>query len=120
MTNGPTVLRADLERVFNERDATRRRQAIEALYAPDAAFYEQEAMHSGRAAIEGAIARLLDSLPADLVFEPVGPEMQNHEMAKLVWRGRLPDGTTVATGTDVALLEGGRIRSLYVFVDPPT
>jgi hypothetical protein len=31
---------------------------------------------------------------------------------------RPPDGPTAVTGTDVALFEGGLIRSLYVFLDP--
>jgi hypothetical protein len=47
----------------------------------------------------------------------VAPAMQNHNMGKLLWRGHLPDGTTVVTGTDIALVKEGHIRSLYVFVD---
>jgi len=31
-----------------------------------------------------------------------------------------PDQKPIATGTDVAVIEGGRIRSIHVFVDPPS
>jgi hypothetical protein len=118
-TTASPVLRVNLERVFNERDADRRRQAIQELYAPDAVFYEEQEKYSGTVAIEGAITRLLGSLPPTLVFSPSAPAMQNHDMSKLIWKGQLPDGTTVATGTDVALIEDGRIHSIYVFLDPP-
>lgn len=113
------VLRANLERIFNEGDATRRRQAVLELYADDAVLHEQQASFVGAEAINGAIAHLLGTLPANLVFGLVGPVMQNHDMAKLLWRGQLPDGTVIVTGTDIAQVEEGRIRSLHVFVDPP-
>jgi hypothetical protein len=119
MPTASTVLQANLQRVFNERDATRRRQAIEELYAADAVLYEQQEKYSGMKAIDGAITHLLGSLPPTLVFAPVEPAMQNHEMVKLLWRGHLPDGTTVVTGTDIAHIEGGRISTIHVFVDPP-
>ena len=36
MNTVPTVLEANLERIFNERDAARRMHALHELYAPDA------------------------------------------------------------------------------------
>ena len=120
MTTASTLLQANLKRVFNERDATRRRQAIEELYAPDAVLCEQRKKYLGTKAIDEAITHLLGSLPPTLVFAIVAPVMQNHEMGKLLWSGQLPDGTAVVTGTDIAQIEGGRIRSIHVFVDPPS
>ena len=118
MTTASTVLQAHLERVFNERDAGRRGNAIPELYGADATFYEQEAKYSGTEAIARAVTELLGALPPTLVFSMAAPAMQNHDVGKLLWRGHLPDGTTVVTGTDVAEVKEGRIRSLYVFVDP--
>ncbi len=120
MTTTSGVLQANVERIFNERDATRRRRAIEELYAADAVLYEQHASYTGIDAIEAAITHLLGSLPPSLVFVLVAPVLQNHEMGTLLWRGQLPDGTSVATGTDVVRLDGGKIRSVHVFVDPPS
>ena len=117
MTTASTVLQVHLERVFNERDAGRRANAIQEIYAADSTFYEQEAKYTGTEAIARAVTQLLGALPPTLVFSMAAPAMQNHDMAKLLWRGHLPDGKTVATGTDVAQVKEGRIRSLYVFVD---
>ncbi len=119
MITASTVLQAHLERVFNERDGGRRGNAIQELYGADATFYEQEAKYSGTEAIARAVTELLGALPPTLVFSMAAPAMHNHDMGKLLWRGHLPDGTTVVTGTDVAQVKEGRIRSLYVFVDPP-
>jgi len=117
MTTASPVLQVHLERVFNERDAGRRANAIQEIYAADSTFYEQEAKYTGTEAIARAVTQLLGALPPTLVFSMAAPAMQNHDMAKLLWRGHLPDGKTVATGTDVAQVKEGRIRSLYVFVD---
>jgi hypothetical protein len=117
MTTASTLLKANLNRVFNERNASRRAQAIQELYAADAIFYEGEDSSSGTEAIARAVTRLLDALPPTLTFSMAAPPMQNHAMGKLLWTGHLGDGTTVVTGTDIAQIENGRIRSLHVFVD---
>jgi hypothetical protein len=119
MTTASTLLQANLNRVFNEPDARRREQAIRELYAADATLYEQEGQYAGMEAISRAVTQLRGALPPALVFSMVAPAMQNHDMGKLLWRGHLPDGTTVVTGTDIAQVKEGRIRSLHVFVDTP-
>jgi hypothetical protein len=119
MTTASSLLQVHLKRVFNERDALRRGQAIQELYSVDATFYEQDAKYSGTEAIARAVTQLVGALPPTLVFSMAAPAMQNHDMGKLLWRGHLPDGTTVVTGTDIGQLKEGRIRSLHVFVDPP-
>lgn len=119
MSTVSTILQANLDRVFNERDAARRREAILEIYAADAKLYDPEATASGTDAIIGAVTHLLGSLPPTMTFVPVAPGMVNHDMEKLLWRGQLPDGTLVVTGTDVAQIDNGRIQSIYVFVDAP-
>jgi hypothetical protein len=118
MMNASALLEANLQRVFNERDPTRRRQAIDELYASDATLYEVEAMYSGRDAVAGAITQLLGVLPPTLVFALAAPVLQNHDLAKLLWRGHIPDGKTIVTGTDVVRISNGRIQTIHVFVDP--
>jgi hypothetical protein len=121
MKTASTLLQANLERVFSERDAGRRRQAIQELYAPDADFFEEnEPTYAGTEEIVRAVSQLLAALPPTLVFSMVAPATQNHDMGKLLWRGHLPDGKTIVTGTDIAVVKEGRIRSLHVFVDAPT
>jgi hypothetical protein len=119
MTIISTLLQANLDRVFNERDAARRDQAIRELYAADATLYEQEGTHTGTEAITRAVSHLLGSLPPTLRFAPVAPAMENHDLGKLLWRGQLGDGAVVVTGTDIVRVVSGRIQSVHVFLDRP-
>jgi SnoaL-like domain len=112
------LLEANVRRVFNERDERRRTRAIEELYSPDATLYEPDATFIGTKAIADAVTRLLGALPPTLTFALAGPVLRNHDLAKLRWLGTLPDGKTVVTGTDVVKVEGGRILTIHVFVDP--
>jgi hypothetical protein len=112
------VMQANVARVFSERDPSRRRAALNELYAEDAILYESEAVAVGRDAISEAVGRLLASLPHDFVFTAVGPAIGHHATARLFWRGGPRNGPVAVTGTDVAHVEGGQVRHIYVFVDP--
>ncbi len=112
------ILRANLANVFNERDADRRLAAIRELYAEDAVLYDPESVVTGHAAISDTVAALLASLPPAFAFEPVGPAVGHHDAARLRWQSGPPNGPVAVTGTDVALFAGGKIETLYVFLDP--
>jgi hypothetical protein len=82
------LLQANLMRVFNQRDAARRIDAIRALYHRDAELHEPSGSVQGHEAISRAVTELLAHLP------PVA-----------------------VTGTDVAQVQDGLIRTLHVFLD---
>ena len=111
-------MRANMNRVFNERKAAQRLAALGELYSSDATFYDPEAVVTGREAISAAVESLLGNFPPDFVFTAAGPAVGHNGAARLFWRLGPPSGPVVATGTDVALIEHGRIKRLYVFVDP--
>ena len=113
------VMRANLTRVFGERDSARRLEAIRELYLEDAVLYEPHASAKSHAAINQAVTTLLSSLPPEFVFTATGPAVGHHNIGRLRWRSGSPNGPAAVTGTDVAHFEGGRIHSLYVFLDPP-
>jgi hypothetical protein len=113
------VLQAHLTRVFSERDAARRMAALAELYADDATLYEPDKSVTGHAAIDKVVEALLSSLPPNFVFTATGPAVGHHGIARLRWQAGPPQGPVAVTGTDVARIEGGRIQSLYVFLDPP-
>jgi len=117
-TDYDALMRANLARVFGERDATRRIEAIRELYAEDAVLHEPQASATGHAAISEAVSTLLASLPPDFVFTAAGPAVGHHGLGRLNWRAGPPGGPVAVTGTDVARVEGGHIRSLHVFLDP--
>ena len=113
-------MQANLARVFGERDATRRREAITGLYVVDAPqLYEPDTSATGRAAINQAVEALLSSQPPDFVFTAIGPAVGHHGVARLRWQVGPPSGPVAVTGTDVARIEDGRIQTLHVFLDPP-
>ncbi len=112
------LLRANLERVFNERDPARRAAAMEALYVGDPVMYEPAAIVAGRAAIADVAGRLLDQFGPDFVFRAVGVAVGHHGLGTLRWQAGPGDRVTV-TGTDAAAVEGGRIARLWVLLDPP-
>jgi hypothetical protein len=112
------LMRANLARVFSERDAHRRFAAIRELYADDAVLYEPDASASGHAAIDGAVAALLSSLPPDFAFTAIGPAIGHHGVGRLRWQAGPPNGPVAVTGMDIAHVQGASIHSLYVFLEP--
>jgi hypothetical protein len=113
------LMQANLARVFGERDTNRRMKAIAELYADDAVLYEPpDASATGHAAINQAVEALLANLPPSFVFTSIGPAVGHHGMGRLRWRSGPPDGPADVTGTDVAQIEGGKIQTLHVFLDP--
>lgn len=116
--NFDALMRANLTRVFGERDVGRRRAALEELYTVDAILYEPDREFTGRDAICGAVEALIALLPPEFVFAPVGLAVGHHGLGRLVWRAGPPGGAAVVTGTDVIQVEAGRIKSLHVLLDP--
>ena len=113
------VMQANLARVFGERDASRRINAIAEIYADDAVLYESHAVATGHAAINQAVDALLASLPPGFVFTALGPAIGHHDIGRLRWQSGPATGPVAVTGTDVAHFRGGLIHYLYVLVDPP-
>lgn len=118
-TDFDTLMQANLARVFGERDGSRRLAAIRELYADDAILYEPERAVRGHEAIAQAVGDLLDHLPPDFAFSAIRPALGHHGVGRLQWRSGPPGGPFDVTGTDVAHVEGGRIKTLHVFLDQP-
>lgn len=117
-TNLDALMQANVRRVFNERNADQRRAALSELYAEDAILYDSETVAVGQKAISEAVNSLLVSLPANFVLSAAGRAVGHNGAGRLLWRAGPPKGPAAVTGTDVAFIESGRIKRLYVFVDP--
>jgi hypothetical protein len=111
------LLARNLHNVFGERDPVRRRAEIEAIYAPDAVFFDPEGNHKGWDGVETAAAALQAVTPG-FAFSPLADAQSLGGVA-----GRLPWGYGPAaeprkiTGADFGILRDGRIAALYTFVD---
>lgn len=109
------LLLRNLGEIFGEGDATRRRDAIEQLWAEDGVLYAPTGPITGHAAI-AEFAGTLRATHPDFAYAPGEPQML-HNAGRLGW-GSGPKGAAPAyTGWDFILVEGGRIAALYVFLD---
>lgn len=111
------LLRANIARVFNERDDARRMAAIADLWSENPVMYEDEDAFFGRAAVSSNVAGLHARLPNGTVFTPVAPAIGHHDTALLRWSAATPGETPHIFGTDMAMLADGRIDRLYVFLE---
>lgn len=116
-TDFNALMQANLVRVFGQRDPALRIAAIRELYAENATFHEPRHSASGHEAISRAVTELLASMPPDFVFAALQPARGHHGVGRLRWRAGPADGPAAATGTDVAVVNGGVIQSLHVFLD---
>jgi len=116
--NYDALLRANLQRVFNERDAQKRIAAVHELFAGTPTMYEPTGIVTGRAAISEVAGALLDQFGADFAFVPEGPAVGHHGLGYLRWHAGLSAGSTVVSGVDVAEISEGKIVRLWVLLDP--
>jgi hypothetical protein len=113
------LMQANLDLVFGERDPTRRIAAIRNIYHEDAELHEPERSALGHQAISQAVTDLLRHLPPDFVFTAVRPAVGHNGVGRLQWGAGPARDPFAITGTDVAHVEDGLIRTLHVFLDQP-
>lgn len=114
------LLRANLERVFNERDAAQRRAAVAELFSENPVMFEPDGIVQGRAAIAEVAGKLLEQFGPTFAFTPVADAVGHHDLATLRWQAGPAGGPIAVTGTDAALFLQGRIEKLWVLLDPPS
>jgi hypothetical protein len=112
------LMRANLLDVFNERDETKRRAAIDRTYAPDVRWTDAEGVTTGLDALEAKCVALQQQLD-NLQFVEAGPVHQLPNFGYLAWHLTAPDGAQVMSGFDVAMVADGVITELYTVLTPP-
>ena len=113
------LLRANLERIFNERDASKRAAALDELYVADPVMFEPTNVVQGKSAISMVAGKLLEQFGPTFRFTPVGTAIGHHGLGSLQWQAG-PDGGPIAvTGADVAQVVDGRIVRLWVLLNQP-
>ena len=110
------LLERNLQEVFGEGDAAKRRAAIDGLYTEDCALYVPPGVFVGRDALDKFAGELRARHP-HFVYTPHGKPQALHDAGRLAW-GSGPSGKTPEyTGWDVIIVRAGRIAALYVFLD---
>ena len=107
------LLHRDLQEVFGEGNAARRRAAIEELYTEDCV--RRPASSSGAKPSTDLLA--ISAPHPHFVYTPHGEAQARHNAGRLAWgsgpRGEPPN----YTGLDVVIVRDGKIAALYVFLD---
>lgn len=103
---------------INETDTVRRRSTIEKILTPDCTYTDPEIAVEGHDALNASFASLQERIPPGARFSLVAPVDVHHEQARFFWQFGAPGAAApVATGSDVAIFTGGRIRHVYAFFD---
>ena len=114
-----TLLRANLDRVFNQRNAAKRIEAVSQLFSASAIMYEPSGTVRGQASIADVAGALLEQFGEDFSFVPLGAAIGHHGLGYLRWQAGPEDGPVMVTGVDVATVIDGKITQLWVLLDPP-
>ena len=101
---------------WNAQDATERRDAVAAAFAPDATYTDPLAAVTGRAAIAELIAGAQRQF-AGCTFRLAGPVDGHHDQARFTWVLG-PDEQELVVGFDVVTRDGaGQITGVLGFLD---
>jgi SnoaL-like domain len=113
------LLYRNLQEVFGEGDAARRRAAIRDFYTEDCVLYVPPGVFVGHAALDKFAGDLRATHP-HFEYTPDGKPQALHNAGRLSWgsgpRGEKPD----YTGMDVIIVRDDKIAALYVFLDSMT
>lgn len=110
------LLSRNLQEVFCEGDAKRRRATIEELYTEDCVLYVPEGLFAGHDALD-KFAEDIRATHPHFVYTPHSEPQALHNAGRLAW-GCGPQGEAPAyTGVDVIIVRDKKIAALYVFLD---
>jgi hypothetical protein len=111
------LLDRNLQEVFGEGDAARRRAAIEEFYTDDCVVHVQDGVFVGHDAVDKFAGELRATHP-HFVYTPHGEPQALHDGGILAW-GSGPKGEPPEyTGLDVVIVREIKIAALYVFLNP--
>ena len=110
------LLSANLFRVFDERDASKRTTAVQDTYAEDIIWYEPDGIIQGRAALNARASELQTQSPG-FKFCADGIMSVSQNMGVLRWHYGPEDKPDMVRGTDVIIVEGGKVKALWTTID---
>jgi hypothetical protein len=111
------LLHRNLQEVFGEGEASRRRAAIEEFYSDDCSVYVADGVFVGHDALDKFAGELRATHP-HFVYTPHGEAQSVYNGGILAW-GSGPKGEAPEyTGLDVVVVRESKIAALYVFLNP--
>jgi hypothetical protein len=110
------LLHRNLQEVFGEGDAARRRAAINELYTEDCLLYVPPGIIEGRDALDKFAGDLRATHP-HFGYTPHGEAQALHNGGILAWGSGPSKEEPEYTGLDFIIERDGQIAALYVFVN---
>lgn len=110
-----TLIKRNLHEVFGQRDAAKRRKAIDELWTEDCVFIDHNGQSNGRHELDRAVATLHERLPG-FVFSELRPVDLLHQSGRLTWSFGRP-GHEPIKGLDVVVARDDRISLMLTFLD---
>ena len=111
------LLIRNLRDVFGENDPTRRRAAIDEIWAEDGVFYDpQSGGHRGRDEID-RVAGAIKATHPDFRYQTTAEPEEFGNAGRVRWVAGRPGEAPVYAGTDFLIARKGRIAAVYLFFD---
>jgi hypothetical protein len=111
------LLIRNLRDVFGENDPTRRRVAIDELWAEDGVFYDPSSgAHRGRDEID-RVAGTIKATHPDFRYQPISEPEELGNAGRVRWVAGRPGEAPAYAGTDFIIARNGRIAAVYLFFD---
>ncbi|WP_221931300.1 hypothetical protein [Pedobacter westerhofensis] len=112
------LLEDSLLLIWNNRNSVERLELMEKIYSGDIVFFENDYSEpfKGFTAINDLIDKLQLSWPESFKFTTTDFEI-NHNIQYVSWVLGPDAQQPVAAGKDIAIIENGKIVSLYLFLD---
>lgn len=102
---------------WNESDASRRRELIDATYASDAAYRDPLMAGDGHAGIDTMIAAVQQRFPAYRFRRTTDVDAFGQHL-RFSWALVSPDGAAIVKGSDFGIVDAsGRLASITGFID---
>ena len=112
-----TLLTRNLQEVFGENDAARRRAAIDEIFTEDCVFYDpSKGVYRGRDEID-RVAGAIRATHPDFRYQPITEPEELGNGGRIQWVSGRPGEAPDYAGTDFIIARDGRIAALYLFFD---
>jgi hypothetical protein len=112
------LMTASLLEVFGERDAARRRAAVQRTFAAGVIFHDPEGTVTGHEALQDKIEALYAGAPPDWAFQAAAPAAEVADLGRAMWTFGPPDGPEAVRGMDIGIIADGQIATMYTIIEP--
>lgn len=100
---------------WNEKDLTKRNELLKRIYADDIKMYDKEFILDGLNAVSAFIGKLIAEDPA-FKFSAAKPIEPLQNSARLF--GHIQTSAVMLNSMDFFMLENGKVKHLYAFMEP--